>query len=319
MSSYFSSLLTTTTSRVATLRANLLTSEQDGDTQDDTHLCRVLRSYYTEKGRQFPAWLPPDPKLPPPVVIQPALYTPGVGSSYGNLNQASGGTALSSLWDSQPQSGSASASSASLAPSSRGASASPGPRPTSAVRQNPFARQQQQGRSNSPQSQVQSRPLPSQREGSYQSISRAGEQPPGSPASGSGQYTSAKDRLRKLARPKVETPRGSDTSQQSAQSGQSGRSNGYPSSAAPTGNYEDRFAPPEGGYAGVRSRVSDKPFVAATSPWATTESEFGGGGYDHYAGSQSSNSASRPGLPSNPAASRRGAGSSNTSNGQRRW
>jgi hypothetical protein len=237
------------------------------------------------------------------------------------MNQTSGGTALSSLWDSQPQSASASSSAASQAPSSRGATSSPGPRPTAAVRQNPFARQQQaqQSRSRSPQPQVMARPLPSQREGSYQTISRAGEQPPGSP--GSGQYTSAKDRLRKLARPKVETPRSSDTSQQSVQSAQSARSNGYFSSAGPassTSNYEDRFAPPEGGYAGVRTRVSDKPFVAATSPWATTENEFSGGGYGYNSGSQSATSTSRPGLPSNPASGRRGAGSSN-GQGQRRW
>jgi hypothetical protein len=311
MPSYFSSLLTTTTSRVATLRANLLTNENDGDTQDDTHLCRVLRAYYTEKGRQFPAWLPPDPKLPPPVAVQPVLYTPGVGSTYGNLNQGSGGTALSSLWDTQPQSASAPASSTSQAQSSRGPSPGPpglpGPRPTAAVRQNPFARQQQQQRSHSPQLQVQARPLPSQREGSYQSISRVGDQPSGSP--GNGQYTSAKDRLRKLARPKVDTPRASDTSQQS------GQSNGYFSAGAPTNNYEDRFAPPEGGYAGVRTRVSDKPFVAATSPWATTESEFGGGGYGYNSKSQSATTSSRPGIPSDPAANRRGAG---ISNGQRR-
>lgn len=318
MPSYWSSLLTTTTNRVASLRANLLTNENDGDTQDDTHLCRVLRAYYTEKARPFPAWLPPDPKAPPPVVVQPAMYTPGVGSSYGNLNQSSGGTALSSLWDSQPASSAASAgSSPSQVPSNRGPS--PGPRPTAAVRQNPFARQQQQ-RSHSPQAQLQARPLPSQREGSYQSISRASsEQPPGSAGSG---YTSAKDRLRKLARPKVETPRGSETSAQSTQSAHSARSNGYFSSAVPTSstsNYEDRFAPPEGGYAGVRTRVSDKPFVAATSPWATTESEFDGGGYGGYnSGSQSASasSGSRQGLPSHPSANRRNAG---TPNSQRRW
>lgn len=309
MSSYFSSLLTTTTSRVATLRANLLPNENDGDTPDDTHVCRVLRAYYTEKGRQFPAWLPPDPKLPPPVTVQPVLYTPGVGSSYGNMSQTPGGTALSSLWDSQPQSASASASTSSTSQvqSSRGQSPA-GPRPTAAVRQNPFARQrEQQQRSNSPQSQVLARPLPSQREGSYQSISRQGDQP--SPGSGTGQYTSAKDRLRKLARPKVETPRGSDTSQQS------GQNNGYFSAGAPSGNYEDRFAPPDNGYAGVRTRSSDKPFVAATSPWASTESEFGGGGYN--SGSQSATlPPSRPGLPSGPASSRRGPG---TPNGQRRF
>jgi hypothetical protein len=288
MPSYFSTLLTTTTSRVATLRANLLPNENDGDTQDDTHLCRVLRAYYTEKGRQFPAWLPPDPKLPPPVIVQPVLYAPGVGSSYGGLSQGSGGTALSSLWDSQPQSASA------ISQSQPGRATSPGMRPTAAARQNPFTRQQQQQRSGSPQLPVQARPLPSQREGSYQSIGR-GDSSQDSP----GQYSSAKDRLRKMARPKVEAPRISDV-QHSAQN------NGYHSASAATGNYEDRFMPPDGGYGGVRGRGSDKPFVAATSPWATTATEFGGGGYGYNSGSQSATISSRSGLPSDPAANRRG-------------
>ncbi|KAJ9641991.1 hypothetical protein H2199_005206 [Coniosporium tulheliwenetii] len=64
MSSYLTSLYTTTTSRYASLRRNLLSSEEDGDTEDDSHISRVLRAYYTEKGRPFPPWLPPDPKAP---------------------------------------------------------------------------------------------------------------------------------------------------------------------------------------------------------------------------------------------------------------
>ena len=36
--------------------------ETDGDTTDDTHICRVLHAYYKEKGGDKPTWLPPDPK-----------------------------------------------------------------------------------------------------------------------------------------------------------------------------------------------------------------------------------------------------------------
>lgn len=32
-------------------------NEDDGDPKDDTHVCRVLRSYYAEKGRPIPWWL----------------------------------------------------------------------------------------------------------------------------------------------------------------------------------------------------------------------------------------------------------------------
>ncbi|KAF1990161.1 hypothetical protein K402DRAFT_390463 [Aulographum hederae CBS 113979] len=63
----FSNLLTTTTSRYNALRQALTSSEADGDTEDDTHISRVLRAYYTEKSRPFPSWLPPDPKAPQPL------------------------------------------------------------------------------------------------------------------------------------------------------------------------------------------------------------------------------------------------------------
>ena len=61
MSSYLSNLLTTTTGRYNSLRRTLLSSEDDGDTEDDSHISRALRAYYTEKARPFPPWLPPDP------------------------------------------------------------------------------------------------------------------------------------------------------------------------------------------------------------------------------------------------------------------
>ena len=64
MSSWYSNLLTKTSSQISNLRSTLLYSEADGDTDDDTHVCRVLRNYYVEKGRPFPPWLPPDPKVP---------------------------------------------------------------------------------------------------------------------------------------------------------------------------------------------------------------------------------------------------------------
>lgn len=292
MASYFSSLLTTTTSRVASIRQNLLPSENDGDTEDDTHLCRVLRAYYTEKGRSFPAWLPPDPKAPPPVVVQPVYAQSNVGARYGGLqNQgAAGGGALSSLWDSQPPQQQA-------APQSlrqgRGAMAGGSP----AARQNPFARQQ-----NTLEPQVQARPLPSQRAGSYQTAGAgafgrapAGDTPPGSSSGGSAQ-----DRLKN--RLKMGQGRSNPGMSVAAQPVQ--RNNSYGSSTSrggDGGNYEDRFMP-SGAGGGYGGGGGDKPFVAATAPWASNEAEFGGSGYGYDAAPV------RQGLPSGPAAGRRGPG-----------
>ncbi|KAE8446602.1 hypothetical protein EG329_011795 [Mollisiaceae sp. DMI_Dod_QoI] len=291
MASYFSNLLTTTTSRVASIRQNLLPSENDGDTEDDTHLCRVLRAYYTEKGRPFPGWLPPDPKAPPSVVVQP-VYTTNVGARYGGLqNQGAGGSgSLSSLWDSQPQ------QQQQEPPIGlrQGRGGRLGPGGGAAARQNPFARQ-----ANNPEPQIQARPLPSQRAGSYQTASAFGGQGQTPPGSSSG--LSAKDRLKKNFRgERAASPAMGGTSASMADP-QVQRSNSYGNSGG-GGNYEDRFMPQ--GAVGGPSGGGDKPFMAATSPWASSEAEFGGGGYGYSSGGGSS----RQGLPSGPAAGRRGPG-----------
>ncbi|RDA91601.1 hypothetical protein CP533_4654 [Ophiocordyceps camponoti-saundersi (nom. inval.)] len=104
MASWYSSIVTKTTSGISSLRATLLSSDADGDDDDDTHVCRVLRNYYTDKGRPLPAWLPPDPKAPAPAPApqaQQQQQQPAVGSRYGNPSQQQqqpqqGG--LSSLW-----------------------------------------------------------------------------------------------------------------------------------------------------------------------------------------------------------------------------
>ncbi|PTB78540.1 hypothetical protein M440DRAFT_1320659, partial [Trichoderma longibrachiatum ATCC 18648] len=102
MSSWYSNLVTKTSSQISNLRSTLLSSEADGDTEDDTHVCRVLRNYYTEKGRPFPGWLPPDPKAPPPQMTQ-AVYAhysgPGpapAGSAQDRLKQRLWGTRTTS-------------------------------------------------------------------------------------------------------------------------------------------------------------------------------------------------------------------------------
>jgi len=151
----FSSLLTTTTSRVATIRQNLLAGENDGDTVQDTHICRVLRAYYTEKGRGFPGWLPPDPKGPMPTA---PVYTSNVGAGYGGgLDQGAGGSKLNTLWDNQKPAG--------QPVSLRAGGRSPAPLRQAAP--SPFTK------TPSPAQQVVPRELPSQQARSQQNASRS--------------------------------------------------------------------------------------------------------------------------------------------------
>jgi hypothetical protein len=292
MSGYLNSLFNTTANRVASIKQNLLPSENDGDTEDDTHICRVLRGYYTEKGRAFPAWLPPDPRAPPPVVIQPVYSQSNVGRGYGGLsNQAggpgAGGGALSSLWDSQPQQppqqDQQSLRQGRGSPASRlGAGGAP-------QRHNPFSRQQ-----NTQEPQVQARPLPSQRAGSYQT---AGASPFSRPDSGGGVALSAKDKLKGQFHQKR-----SNSPAMSEPVPQGQRNNSYESSGG--ASYDSRSTAPSGGYGGGGG--GDRPFVAATAPWASNESEFTGGGYN--AGYDSRAGVGRQGLPAGPGAGRRGQG-----------
>ena len=160
MSSYLSNLLTQTTTRYNSIKGRLLPSEDDGDTEDDSHISRTLRAYYTEKGRPFPPWLPPDPKDNRSITPQPyAQPSSGYFNSYGgksqyapvqNQNQAGQRRSLSDLWDPQPQQSAAPVQPQSLRNARRPV---PGLQPTS-----------------NPSSTLAPRPLPSQREGSYQSV-----------------------------------------------------------------------------------------------------------------------------------------------------
>lgn len=168
MSSWYSNILTTTTSRLNNLQRQVFASENDGDTEDDTHVCRVLRQYYNENGRALPPWLPPDPKAPPPIQQQP--QHPGVGARYGSASSQGGQAGLSSLWDNNRGRG--------------GAATTP---VTASSSRNPFARNAMtpdpgQGGA------AQARPLASQRTGSGSDAASLG--------GGGGGVSSAQDRLR---------------------------------------------------------------------------------------------------------------------------
>ena len=167
---WYANIVSNTTSRISNLRSTLLGGDADGDTDDDTNVCRVLRAYYTEKGRSFPQWLPPDPKAPPVPVATPIS---NVGSRYGGGNlatSASAGSAggLSSLWDKPASPAPAVGVQNSLRPRASPFQNRGGPGgPPGAADQNRYSDASQQDYAGG------SRPLPSQRLGSYQSTQSA--------------------------------------------------------------------------------------------------------------------------------------------------
>lgn len=198
MTSYFSSITSSSaisnlSTRLNSLRRAIISGEEvdDLDNEDCSHVSKVLRAYYAEKGRPFPPWLPPDPKAPAPppsrivatTQIQPGGYSqsPGAPSSYGR-----GG--LSDLWGDSSSPQPAPAQVASLR---RGRPGMPPHPPHSAPTPADVA----------PTSTPSSNPggarlLPSQRAGSYQTV-----QPPPSQQLAPGRLpldraSSAQERLR---------------------------------------------------------------------------------------------------------------------------
>ncbi|CAK7224893.1 hypothetical protein SEUCBS140593_005718 [Sporothrix eucalyptigena] len=290
MASWYSNILTTTTSRISNLRSTLLGGDADGDTEDDTHVCRVLRAYYTEKGRSFPQWLPPDPKAPPPPVATVVPTGPGVGSRYGGAG-LSGATqqpsALSSLWDSGGSNSAPPAAGGSLRQTARVG----GPQ----SRLSPFS-----NRNSDPPVQDYSsgggggvRPLPSQRMGSYQSTQSAAVALGG----GGAPTGSAQDKLRNLF----------------SSGGSGGSSAGGSRSNSPAqygGGGGGAQYTRGGGGGGGGGNSGSRPFVAANAPWASNEYEYsqysgGGGGGGGGGGRQAGGLPSGPrraggGLPSGP-------------------
>ena len=160
------SLLTSTTSRYASLRRNLTsTSEDDSNITDpdDSHVSRVLRAYYTEKGRPFPAWLGTDPreaakaqrKENPYVTVRPMGSLRGNSSTGDAAAERPGqGRGLSDLWSDAPGSGGGQSPVEERGSLRRG--------PLGGRRLGTPAQAQQQPES------LNVRPLPSQRAGSYQ-------------------------------------------------------------------------------------------------------------------------------------------------------
>ena len=294
MSNYLNNLLTTTTSKYNTLRRQLLSDEADGDTEDDSHIARALRAYYTEKGRPFPQWLPPDPKAPQ---AAPAQMVSSAGRGYGQMGQmgqqqpAMGrGGGLGDLWDSPSQ-----------APPQQ---------------QEPMSLRRAQGRgggglrgthSLSPEPQMQGRPLPSQRAGSQQSVSSFRNEL--APQQTGGSATSAQDRLK-------------------ARLWGSGKSQSTPSSQNPSpatspvppGGMRSQYDRPQqgggrapypderggGGYSGGGGggggggRQQNSYNVSANSPWSGGNDDPYGPSYNSAPPQQQQPERRRMGLPNGP-------------------
>ncbi|KAI8659774.1 hypothetical protein LRP88_06339 [Fusarium phalaenopsidis] len=264
MASWYSNLVQKTSSQISSLRQNLLSGDADGDTEDDTHVCRVLRGYYGEKGRPLPAWLPPDPKAPQQQAPQPMLVNnPGAGARYGGLGPAQPAGGLSSLWDNGP------AQQQQQAPQSLRAGGG----------RTPAALQPGGG-------DIQRRPLPGQRGASYQTAGRP--EVASVPPAGAGGGGSAQERL------KQRLWGGSRTTSPSSQTGNQGPFQPPAGGGGGSGNYEDRFAPGgmyDQGGSGGGGGGGGAAYTGANAPWSDGGNDFGGG---------RSGGLRRGGLPSGP-------------------
>lgn len=94
--SYFSNILTATKSHYQSIRGE---GESDGDTEDDSHISRSLRTYYLEQARPIPDWLGGGP--PPAQSLRgTAAGGKGRGGPPPNVNAS-----LSDIWDNPGQQG----------------------------------------------------------------------------------------------------------------------------------------------------------------------------------------------------------------------
>jgi hypothetical protein len=300
--SNLSSLGSALSSRLTSLRRALTSGAEDDDpdSEDSSHISKVLRAYYTEKGRPFPNWLPPDPKAPAPPLMPVQQQ-----SQWGGFNQQQGagrgsGGGLSDLWE---EKGPGQGQGPPTGPTSLrgpGRGAAPSPRPGFAGSQPSSASSLGgRGRAQSPGLGPDyggggARPLPSQRAGSYQqqqsSFSSQGARRPPMGASdesfasntsvsstGSGGM-SARERLRQglsggRSSPQPQTP---PASQQSFRSDRTASSQG----SSYRDERQDSYGSGRGGGGGGYGQREQKPFTSASSPWVGGEDPYapGGGG-----------------------------------------
>ena len=226
-----SSILSSTTSRYASLRRNLLSSSREDDdasisSTQDSHVSCVLRAYYTEKGRPFPQWLGVDSRTAAAQAAgqqnpggegaggRPGMQgrMAGFVSSAGSLRRgANGGTPPPGSINNVPGSGTGRGGGLGDIWGSSGATSQPAEPASQSLRRGAAAKlgasrgggglQVPGSGSDGGEGQQQARPLPSQRAGSYQTRNEfggtggMGDGGGSRPTSGSGPG-SVQDRLR---------------------------------------------------------------------------------------------------------------------------
>ena len=285
MSAYLSNILTNTTSRYTNLRRQLLDSEADGDNEDDSHISRVLRAYYTEKGRPFPGWLPPDPRAPQPA---PTQFASSSGRQQGQAPPMGGrGGGLSDLWDNPQQQQSQEPLSLRRNAGGRG-----GGRP---LHGRPGV-----GNSLTPEPQGQGRPLPSQRAGSYQSNLAQGGRPQAeaSPPPSAGSGTTAQERLKARLWGRSNSPAPGASSDSSSQS--YSRTGSYERPVPQGGRvpYQDGRNNSYGSTGSGGGRQQSSSGTSSNSPWVGNDDPYGPS-YDS-GPPQRGPAGGRVGLPSGP-------------------
>jgi len=204
MSSYFSSFTGSSSSissalgsRLNSLRRAITLGDEgdDPDNEDSSHISNALRAYYIEKGRPFPAWLPPDPKAPqatPTRVVATSQLPQGAPGQPPSIAVSNRGGGLGDIWgDTGASKPAAQAAQTGSLRRGRGGNAPP-LLPMNSAPSGPVSTPSPplvHAHSHSPGPHPQgARPLPSQRLGSHQSA--------GSPRVSQERAGSAQERLR---------------------------------------------------------------------------------------------------------------------------
>jgi len=284
MTSFFQNSLSAVTTAVSNVRKG----DGDGDTPDDTFVCRTLRAYYAnpEKSRKYPYWPEWIPGPRPASLPAPAQVS-NVGSSYG-VDRYSG----------QRQGSAQEAGS------------------------NPYMQQEVGGINGHGQSQQAPSARPNEALKGLWNKPRA---PPNAAArGGSSSLRSTFDKKSQRPEPPKPEPRPipsqRDYSQQGRSQDQQSYSNrtehdpyNYNTSRTGGSGYESRGRPANG--YGSSSGTAEQPYVTANAPWSSGASRGGNGGYSEPGGYEQPSSRSTPnslrtgrglpgGLPMNPRSNR---------------